>query len=97
MTAVRLLLGGAFLNTLKLEKWCQKNRENLVKIRMLILQSKESRTYKKRRQALKLIYSEKVTKFCKIFTLLMSYVVPVKSKVKISQNFVAFSEYMNFS
>ena len=29
------------------------------------------------------------------FTLLLSYVVPVKSKVKISQNFVAFSEYMN--
>ena len=26
----------------------------------------------------------------------MSYVVPVKSKVEISQNFVAFSEYMNF-
>ena len=26
----------------------------------------------------------------------MSYVVAVKSKVKISQNFVAFSEYMNF-
>ena len=25
-----------------------------------------------------------------------SYVVPVKSKVNISQNFVAFSEYMNF-
>ena len=24
------------------------------------------------------------------------YLVPVKSKVKISQNFVAFSEYMNF-
>ena len=36
------------------------------------------------------------TKFCKIFTLLLSYIVPVKSKVKISQNFVAFSEYMNF-
>ena len=33
----------------------------------------------------------------KIFTLLLSYVVPVKSKVKISQNFVAFSEYMNFT
>ena len=33
----------------------------------------------------------------KIFTLLLSYVVPVKSKVKISKNFVAFSEYMNFS
>ena len=27
----------------------------------------------------------------------MSYLVPVKSKVKISQNFVAFSEYVNFS
>ena len=43
------------------------------------------------------MYSEKATKFCKIFTLLLSYVVPVKSKVKISQNFVAFSEYMNFT
>ena len=42
----------------------------------------------------KFLYSEKVTKFCEIFTLLLSYVVPVKSKVKISQNFVAFSEYM---
>ena len=42
---------------------------------------------------LKFLYSEKVPKFCEIFTLLLSYVVPVKSKVKISQNFVAFSEY----
>ena len=42
------------------------------------------------------MYSEKATKFCKIFNLLLSYEVPVKSKVKISQNFVAFSEYMNF-
>ena len=41
---------------------------------------------------LKFIYSEKATKF----NLLLSYVVPVKSKVKIAQNFVAFSEYMNF-
>ena len=32
-----------------------------------------------------------------IFTLLLSYVLPVKSKVKILQNFVAFSEYMNFN
>ena len=40
---------------------------------------------------------ERATKFCEIFNLLLSYVVvPVKSKVKISQNFVAFSEYMNF-
>ena len=46
---------------------------------------------------LKFIYSGKATNFCEIFTLLLSYVVPVKSKVKISQNFVAFSEYMNFN
>ena len=32
-----------------------------------------------------------------IFTLILPYVVPVKSKVKISQNLVAFSEYMNFT
>ena len=31
-----------------------------------------------------------------IFTLLLSYVLPVKCKVKILQNFVALSEYMNF-
>ena len=46
---------------------------------------------------LKFIYSEKATKFCEISTLLLSYVVPVKSKVEISQNFVAFSEYVNFA
>ena len=46
---------------------------------------------------LKFIYSEKTTKFCEISTLILSYVVPVKSKVEISQNFVAFSEYMNFN
>ena len=45
---------------------------------------------------IKFIYSEKATKFYVIFTLLSSYVVPVKSKVKILQNFVAFSEDMNF-
>ena len=45
---------------------------------------------------LKFIYSEKATKFCEISTLLLSYAVPVKSKVEISQHFVAFSEYMNF-
>ena len=44
----------------------------------------------------KFIYSEKATKFCEISTFLLSNVVPVKSKVKISHNFVAFSEYMNF-
>ena len=43
------------------------------------------------------IEQEKATKFCKIFTLLLSYLVPVKSEVEISQNFVAISEYMNFN
>ena len=45
----------------------------------------------------KFIYSEKATTFRKIFTLLLSYVVTVKSKVEIWQNFVAFSEYLNFT
>ena len=35
-------------------------------------------------------------KICEISTIDLSYVVPVKSTVEISQNFVAFSEYMNF-
>ena len=41
---------------------------------------------------LKFIYSEKATKFCKISTLLLSVLTVDKSKVEISQNFVAFSE-----
>ena len=45
---------------------------------------------------LNFIYSEKATKFCEIFTVDLSYVVMVKSKVEILQNFVAFSDYMNF-
>ena len=44
----------------------------------------------------KFIYSEKATKFREIFPLLLTRVHTVKSKGKISQNFVAFSEYMNF-
>ena len=44
---------------------------------------------------LKFMYSEKATHFCEISNLFLSYVVPVTSKVEISQNFVAFSEYMN--
>ena len=43
------------------------------------------------------MYSEKDTKFCKFSTLLLSYVVPVESKVEILQNFVSFSEYTNFT
>ena len=44
----------------------------------------------------KFIYSEKATKFCEISTLLLSVCTVDKSKVEISQNFVAFSEYTNF-
>ena len=46
---------------------------------------------------LKFIYFEMATFFCKISTADLSYVVTVKSTVEISQNFVAFSEYMNFN
>ena len=42
------------------------------------------------------IYSEKATNVCEIFTLDLSCVVTVKSTVEISENFVAFIEYMNF-
>ena len=45
---------------------------------------------------LKFIYSEKATNFCEISTIDLSYVVTIKSTVKISQNFVAFPEYINF-
>jgi hypothetical protein len=45
---------------------------------------------------LKFIYSEKATKFCEIFTVDLSYVMPVKSMVEILKNVEAFSEYMNF-
>ena len=41
------------------------------------------------------MYSEKATKLCEPLHLTVCTVV--KSKVKISQNFVAFSEYMNFT
>ena len=44
----------------------------------------------------KFIYSEKATNFCKISSVDLSLVVAVKSTVEISQNFVAFSENMNF-
>ena len=45
---------------------------------------------------IKFIYSEKATQFCEISTVDLSYRVLVKSTVEISQNFVAFSEHMNF-
>ena len=45
---------------------------------------------------LKFVYSDKATKFCEISTLLLSSVHTDKSKVEISRNFWAFSEYLNF-
>ena len=47
----------------------------------------------------KFVYSEKATKFCEISTLLLSTVRvhAGKSEVDVLQNFLAFSEYMNFT
>ena len=42
---------------------------------------------------LKFINSEKAQNFAKSSPYFLSYVVPVKIKVKILQNFVAYSEY----
>ena len=44
----------------------------------------------------KFICSEKATKLCYIFPLLLTACYVVKSKGKILQNFVAFSKYLNF-
>ena len=52
---------------------------------------------KKFDDCVKFTYSEKATEFCEIFTLLLTAVHTIKSKVKILQNFVAFSEYMIFT
>ena len=82
----------------KKEKLCRKNWDNIgIKFR--------GGTYKLKQSFhqdflmyitwyIKYIYSEKATKFCKIFTLLLTGFTVVKSKVL--QNSVAFSEYMNF-
>ena len=42
--------------------------------------------------SVKFIYSEKAAKFCEIFPLLLTTVHTVKSRGKISQNFVPFSD-----
>ena len=44
----------------------------------------------------KFIYSGKATKFCEISTVYLTVTTEDKFKVEILQNFVAFSEYMNF-
>ena len=45
---------------------------------------------------LKFIYSEKATRFCEISTVDLTGTTYDKSTMEILQNFVAFSEYMNF-
>ena len=61
-----------------------------------IISSKKKDCWKNNLQCfIKFIHSEKATNFCEISDL--SYVVMVKSTLEISQNFVSFSEYMNFS
>ena len=42
-------------------------------------------------------FVRRAQKFCEITTLHLPYVVTVKSTVEISQKFLAFSEYMNFT
>jgi hypothetical protein len=58
-------------------------------------QPRRNQMYQSQRVA-KFIYSEKATQFCKISILLLSHIVPVKSKVEIFQNCMAFSDCMNF-
>ena len=47
--------------------------------------------------SLKFIYSEKPTKFCEFFTEDLFVTAKDQYKVEISQNFVVFSECMNFN
>ena len=48
------------------------------------------------KKQLKFIYSEKAIKFCEISNVDLTVTTYDKSTVEILQNFVAFSEYMNF-
>ena len=70
---------------------------------MKILSSKLLNFYKFRASnstslhLLKFKYSEKATKFCEISTADLTVTTYEKSTVEISQSFVAFSEYLNFT
>ena len=82
------------------KEWCLCTRQkSQVALFEEILTMSTTRTVKNGfalKLLLKFIYSEKATKFCKISTIDLFYVVTVKSTVEILQNFMAFSEYMNF-
>ena len=69
----------------------------LSRILQLTVESRDLSQAEKKILLLKFVYSEKATKFCEISTVDLSFVVTVKSTVEILQNFVAFSEYMNFN
>ena len=81
----------AVLHTVKSKEKISQNLWLFQNTRSLLLSISKDKIF-----SLKFIYSEKTTKYCKISTVDFYYVVPVKSKGKISQNFVTFSEYMNF-
>ena len=57
-----------------------------------ILRKKQAHFHKQKAEFVKFIYSEKAAKFCKI----SSVDLTVTTYVEILQNFVAFSENMNF-
>ena len=79
-----------------LEKW-KVSDLGLYHLHRYFCNSYVKKVVKEACSSIKLIYSEKATKFCEIFTLLLTGTTYDKSKVKILQNFVAFSEYMNFT
>ena len=80
----------------------KKNEERIPKVEeiwnnLFIFRESMSWIAHKFQIVVKFIYSEKVSKFCKISTVDLSCVVTVKSTVEILQNIVAFSEYINFT
>ena len=81
-----------------LEKFVYSQSHNLCNYLMNLIKHFEVNRAILQISKIKFIYSEKATHFCEISTLDLSTVVTVKSTVKIiSQNLVAFSEYMNFT
>ena len=63
---------------------CARNRKRL--------SVKTKKRYERRFRKVKFIYSEKATKFCKIFLLLLTVFTVVKSKAKISHDFIRIYE-----
>ena len=80
--------------------WCGKIEE-MWKVLRYVISNYIIKSFQKNfhlcTSVLKFIHSEKATKFCEIFPLLLTVCTVVRSKGKISQNFMAFSEYMNFN